>query len=204
MIVAEQKSTAASPRDFDKNSLVEANEISELIDKATEIVLSQPMLLELYPPLNICGMRKKHIIMICIVDISVFITPFGFCEYLKVTYTDNFWICYGFSNVATFHLKRIICFWATMWTEDVTRSKWCVCLWHLKLNIPTASFYCVGITNAILSTRATVSRSNVSFWRTIGQFVFPDWSVIDLNRAWKISFSVRFSDGRFEKIEILV
>lgn len=59
MIVAEQKAPASSPQDFDKTCLIEENEVNELIDKSTEILLSQPMLLELIPPLNICGMKAQ-------------------------------------------------------------------------------------------------------------------------------------------------
>lgn len=59
--VSEQKSAASSPQDFDKHCLIEENEVIELIDKATEILLSQPMLLELLPPLNICGTLENRI-----------------------------------------------------------------------------------------------------------------------------------------------
>lgn len=53
--VIEQTAASLHPNDFDKSCLISEKEIDILIDKATNIIMSQPMLLELVPPINICG-----------------------------------------------------------------------------------------------------------------------------------------------------
>lgn len=47
--------TCSQPRDFDETCLIEFHDLQELIQKATGVIMEQPMLLELMPPVNICG-----------------------------------------------------------------------------------------------------------------------------------------------------
>lgn len=53
--IVEQAAASHAPADFDKECLLDHTQIGELVDKAIAAVMSQPMLLEIDPPLNICG-----------------------------------------------------------------------------------------------------------------------------------------------------
>lgn len=47
--------TCSQPQDFDQTCLIELHDLQELIQKAIDVIMEQPMLLELVPPVNICG-----------------------------------------------------------------------------------------------------------------------------------------------------
>ena len=47
--------SCSSPKDFDKRCLLKYHDIEELIHRSMDIIQEQPMLLELDPPVTICG-----------------------------------------------------------------------------------------------------------------------------------------------------
>lgn len=135
--------------------LLEA-EIRHLCQKAREIFISQPILLELEAPI-----KASH-------------NPFP-CQQLKlwdcanivpclvrfaVIFTASTTISYAYSNTEDSHPRRTISSLATMLIGESNPLRPFVCSWHTRSNIPRISSFCVATTNALRSIAYTGSMMN--------------------------------------------
>ncbi len=136
--------------------LLEA-EIRHLCQKAREIFISQPILLELEAPI-----KASHIHSL--VDIqsfgAVLIRCFAWCRF-AVIFTASITISYAYSNMEDSPPRRIIFFLATMWIGENNLWRPFACSWHIRSSILRTSSFCVATTNALPSTAYTGSTMNV-------------------------------------------